>query len=72
MKRILFALTAMLFTISLAPSARAVGDTKVQESLMVSTEWLAAHLNDDSFEDWSHRPELPVEKSEGSQTSVKP
>jgi thiosulfate/3-mercaptopyruvate sulfurtransferase len=31
-----------------------------------------AHLYDGSFEDWSHRPELSVEKSEGVTSKVKP
>jgi thiosulfate/3-mercaptopyruvate sulfurtransferase len=34
---------------SLVSSARAAGETKVQESLLVSTEWLASHLHDDSL-----------------------
>jgi len=31
-----------------------------------------AHLYDGSFEDWSHRPELTVEKSDGGKTASKP
>ena len=49
MKRFTFALTAIIFAISFIPSVRAAGEPKVQDSLIVSTEWLAAHLNDDSL-----------------------
>jgi thiosulfate/3-mercaptopyruvate sulfurtransferase len=49
MKRLSFALTAIIFATSVVPSARSVGETKVRESLIVSTEWLAKHLNDDSL-----------------------
>ena len=49
MKRIAFVLTVMIFASWLAPSGRAAGKPKVQESLIVSTEWLAAHLKDESL-----------------------
>jgi thiosulfate/3-mercaptopyruvate sulfurtransferase len=31
-----------------------------------------AHLYDGSFEDWSHRPELPLVKSDAVKTDAKP
>jgi thiosulfate/3-mercaptopyruvate sulfurtransferase len=31
-----------------------------------------AHLYDGSFEDWSHHPELPVEKADTPKTDAKP
>ena len=49
MKRFTFALTAIIFVISFVLSVRAVGEPRVQDSLIVSTEWLATHLNDDSL-----------------------
>jgi thiosulfate/3-mercaptopyruvate sulfurtransferase len=49
MKRFAFALTAIVFAVSLVSSARTIDDPKVRESLIVSTDWLAKHLNDDSL-----------------------
>lgn len=49
MKRIAFVLTVMIFASWLVPSGRAAGEPKVQESLIVSTEWLATHLKDESL-----------------------
>jgi thiosulfate/3-mercaptopyruvate sulfurtransferase len=49
MKRLCLALTAIVFASSLVSSARVVGELKVNDSLIVSTEWLAKHLNDDSL-----------------------
>lgn len=49
MKRLSFALTTIIFAISFGSSAQAVGDPKVRDSLIVSTDWLAKHLNDDSL-----------------------
>src|SRR5258706_10381243 len=49
MKRIAFVLTVMIFASWLAPSGRAAGEPKVQESLIVSTEWVVAHLKDESL-----------------------
>ena len=50
MKRLLIALPALgllLLLVNLSGSAKA--DQKTQESLIVSTDWLAKHLNDDSL-----------------------
>jgi thiosulfate/3-mercaptopyruvate sulfurtransferase len=49
MKRIAFVLTVMIFASWLVPSGRAAGEPKVQESLIVSTEWVVAHLKDESL-----------------------
>jgi len=49
MKRFTFALTAIIFAISFVTSARSAGDPKLRESLIVSNEWLAAHLNDEAL-----------------------
>jgi thiosulfate/3-mercaptopyruvate sulfurtransferase len=39
----------MMLLLLLGPPIQAAGDPKVQESLIVSTDWLAKHLNDDSL-----------------------
>ena len=49
MKRLSFALLATMLLAVLIPSVRAAGNPGVQESLIVSTDWLAKHLNDDSL-----------------------
>jgi len=53
MKSIFFALLALLFLIDFGPSLQAKTQMKhepaVRESLIVSTEWLAKHLKDDSL-----------------------
>ena len=49
MKRLSFLLPAMMLLLLLSPPIQAAGDPKVQESLIVSTDWLAKHLNDDSL-----------------------
>jgi thiosulfate/3-mercaptopyruvate sulfurtransferase len=49
MKIFALVLTAIIFSISLTSSARAFGDTKVQESLIVSTDWLTKHIGDESL-----------------------
>jgi thiosulfate/3-mercaptopyruvate sulfurtransferase len=48
MKR-LFAVPALLLVFIFTSSVTATDDPKVQKSLIVSTEWLAKHLNDDSL-----------------------
>ena len=49
MKRLLFALPALLLVSIFTSSVLATREPKVQESLIVSTDWLAKHLNDDSL-----------------------
>lgn len=49
MKRYLFALTAIMFAVSLVTSVRGEGDPKVRESLVVSTDWVSQHIHDDSL-----------------------
>ena len=49
MKRHSFALLALTLVFVFAPSVSAVDDNKVQSSLIVSTEWVGKHLNDDSL-----------------------
>ncbi len=46
MKKIVFGLSAIILALSLVQSARSI-EPKVRESLIVSTDWLAKHLNDD-------------------------
>src|SRR6266403_1473586 len=48
MKKIVFGLSAIILALSLVQSARSI-EPKVRESLIVSTDWLAKHLNDDSL-----------------------
>ena len=49
MKRLTFALTVIMCAILFVPSAQAVAGPKVRQSLIVSTDWLAKHLGDDSL-----------------------
>jgi len=53
MKSIFFGLVALLILIDFGPSLQAKTQMKrelpVRESLIISTEWLAKHLNDDSL-----------------------
>ena len=49
MKRLPVALLPPLLVIALLPSVQATANTKVRESMIVSTDWLAKHLNDDSL-----------------------
>jgi thiosulfate/3-mercaptopyruvate sulfurtransferase len=49
MKRLSFALLATMLLALPIPSTRAAAAPGVQESLIVSTDWLAKHLNDDSL-----------------------
>ena len=49
MKRLPFALLLPLLVIVSTPTVPATADTKTNESLIVSTEWLAKHLHDDSL-----------------------
>ena len=49
MKRHSFVLLALTLVLMFASAVSAADDNKVQSSLIVSTEWVAKHLNDDSI-----------------------
>jgi hypothetical protein len=49
MKRYSFVLLALTLVFGFAPAVAAADDNKVQSSLIVSTEWVAKHLNDDAL-----------------------
>lgn len=49
MKIFSFSVSLIVFAALFVASARAAGDPKVRESLIVSSEWLATHLNDESL-----------------------
>ncbi len=49
MKRHSFAMLALTLVFVFASSVSAADNNKVQSSLIVSTEWVGKHLNDDSL-----------------------
>jgi len=49
MKRFYFTLPIIILALTLISPVQAVGRPKVENSLIVSTDWLAKHLNDDSL-----------------------
>ncbi len=49
MKKHCFVLLALTLVFAFASAVSAADDNKVQSSLIVSTEWVAKHLNDDSI-----------------------
>ena len=49
MKRLFFAFAAVMAIVAPGPNSQAAGDAKLQASLIVSTEWVGKHLNDDSL-----------------------
>jgi thiosulfate/3-mercaptopyruvate sulfurtransferase len=49
MRRPCFVLVALILLLGLGPAVATADDNKVQSSLIVSTEWVAKHLNDESL-----------------------
>lgn len=49
MKRLSLALLALTIVVAFGTALSAADDNKVQSSLIVSTEWVAKHLNDDTI-----------------------
>lgn len=49
MKRFYFTLPIIILALTLISLVQAVGRPKIENSLIVSTDWLAKHLNDDSL-----------------------